>query len=103
MAGECRTSCPCHTGSKFSCELHSKHCSSGARLQQGKREKTQCGPGFEYLIECGKGLGLLASSGVRCTVQVLESLFLQSGRFSESWRLGRICHGVPGLGSVSDM
>lgn len=82
VAGECRTSCPCRTGSKLSCELQALFLWSQASA--GKREKTQCGPGFEYLIECGKGLGLLASSGVRCTVQVLESLFLQSGRFSES-------------------
>lgn len=53
----------CQTGSTFSCELHMRHCSSGASLQQERREKTQCGPGFEYLTECGKvKSGLLASS-----------------------------------------
>lgn len=46
-------------------------------------------------MQCSKGLGLLASPGVRCTIQVLESLLLQSSMFSESWRSGRVCHGVP--------
>lgn len=55
VAGECWISCPCQTGSRFSCEPHARHCSLGAVLQQERRVRTQCGPGFDYLVQCGKG------------------------------------------------
>lgn len=56
-----------------------------------------------WLNEVKKGLILLASPGVRCHVQMLVCLLLQSGRFAESWCQVWVGHGVAGLGSVSDM
>lgn len=81
MAGECQTSCPCQAGSRFSCELHTRHCFPGARLQQEKREKTQCGPGFNYLAEYGKGK-VWSCRQVPGLDILEESLLVQSGRFS---------------------
>lgn len=81
MAGECQTSCPCQAGSRFSCELHIRHFSAGARLQQESGEKTQCGPGFNYLAEYGKGKVWSCWQALGLDVPE-ESLLLHMGSFS---------------------
>lgn len=82
MAGECQTSCPCWAGSRLSRERHTRHRSTGARLQQEGREKPQRGPEFSCLAECGKGKIRSCRQALGLEVPTAASLLLHTCRFS---------------------
>lgn len=94
VAGERWTSCPAQTGSQFSCGPQARHCSPGARLPQERKETSGDQGATAWQSELSH---CMSCSGA------WPSLLLPSGRLSESWRSGALCHGVPGLGSVSDL
>lgn len=104
VAGERWTSCPAQTGSQFSCGPQARHCSPGARLPQERKETSgdQGATAWQSELRERSGLAGKLSRCMSCS-GAWPSLLLPSGRLSESWRSGALCHGVPGLGSVSDL